>query len=300
VSLLRSKWLWAIVAVGVGGRLVWAFATYGHFFDVESYLIVRDALSDDALRFYGNVTFSFDGGVEQYRWPYPPLFLSWIVASDALQGPGLPFHGVIQVPAILADGAIAVLVFWFLRRRGCSERLALAAAALIMFGPPFAVISGYHGQIDSLAILPAVAALIVWELAPSRRALIAGLLIGVGAAIKSVPLLMLLALVPAARDRREGFTLAVAAVAVPALLLAPFLIADPDGASVVLDYSGAPGLGGLSLLLQPNLPADWLTGQGLQVSEASQWLADLDGLTLILALAAAGIFLLSYRPSAIE
>jgi len=61
-------------------------------------------------------------------------------------------------------------------------------------------------------------------------------------------------------------TLVVAAVAVPAILLAPFFLADPSGASAVFDYSGAPGLGGLSLVLQPDLPADWLTVDTLHLT----------------------------------
>jgi uncharacterized membrane protein len=238
-------------------------------------------------------------GIEQFRWPYPPLFLPWILLSGGIENAtGVPFSSVVQIPQILADAGITILVYSYLRWRGATERICLISAALIALGPPFVVISGYHGQIDSLAILPAVAALIVWETAPDRRALIAGLLIGVGAATKTVPGLMLLALLPTARDRREMVTLVVAAVAVPAILLAPFFLADPSGASAVFDYSGAPGLGGLSLVLQPDLPADWLTVDTLHLTSASQWLVDRQGLPLILALAAAFVFLMRYRPAA--
>jgi hypothetical protein len=301
VKLPRSKWLWILIGAGTVGRLIWAFASYGHYFDIESYLIVDNAVIHDPLHFYSQVTFVVGDGIEQFRWPYPPLFVSWILAAGGLDGPtGLPFHGLIQLPSILADAAIALLVYGFLRLRGAPERSCLIGAGLVAFGPPFAVISGYHGQIDSLAILPAVAALYVWELRPSRRALTAGLLIGIGAAVKTVPLLMLLALVPAARDRREAAVLVTAALAVPALLLAPFLIADPNGASAVIDYSGAPGLGGLSLVIQPNLAADWLTVDRLHLTSASQWLVDLNGIPVMAALAATGLFLLRYRPSPID
>jgi hypothetical protein len=297
--LRGSKWLWVIVGVGTVGRLIWAFATYGHYFDMESYRIVDNALLDAPLHFYSHVTFVVGDGIEQFRWPYPPLFLPWILASGGLENATpLHFDAVIQIPSILADAGLTVLVYAYLRWRGATEGICLLAAGLIAFGPPFAIISGYHGQIDSLAILPAVAALIVWELAPDRRALIAGLLIGLGAATKTVPGLMLLALLPTATDRREGVTLAATAVAVPAVLLAPFLIADWNGATAVFDYSGAPGLGGLSLVLQPDLPADWLTVDTLHVSGASQWLVDRQGLPLMIALAAAAVFLFRYRPAA--
>jgi hypothetical protein len=50
-----------------------------------------------------------------------------------------------------------------------------------MLGPSFIDISGYHGQIDSVAILPAVLALMVWERRPQpTRSVRAGLLIGLG------------------------------------------------------------------------------------------------------------------------
>lgn len=301
MSLRGSRWLWILIGVGTAGRLLWAFATYGHQFDIESYLLVHDALGHDPLHLYGNVTFDLGGGVEQFRWPYPPLFLAWIQAAAGLDNlTGLPFHGLIQVPAILADAAIALLVYAFLRRRGAGERLCLLATALVALGPPFAVISGFHGQIDSVAILPALVALIVWELAPRRRALAAGLLIGIGAAIKTVPGVMVLALLPSSRDRREALTVIAAAVAVPAILLAPFLLADPDGTSAVFDYRGAPGLGGLSLVLQPDLAADWLTVDRLHLTSASEWLVDLGGLPTVLALAAAALFLLRYRPAPVD
>ena len=178
--------------------------------------------------------------------------------------------------------------------------MCLSAAALVALGPPFAVISGYHGQTDAIAILPAVVAVIVWELAPRRRALAAGLLIGAGAAIKTVPGLMVLALLPTARDRREAIVLVGTAVAIPAILLAPFAIADLDGVSKILDYNGAPGLGGLSLVLQPNLAADWLTGVQLQPSDLSSWLVDRHGLPSLISIGAAALFLLRYRPSALD
>jgi hypothetical protein len=301
VSLPRSRILWALVGAGLIARVAVAFATYGHQFDVDSYALVRDALAADPLRIYGAVSFDLGGGVEQLRWPYPPAFFAWIALAGTLDGPlGLPFHGLIQLPAILADAAIAVLVYAFLRWRGADERLCLLAAGAVALGPIFAVVSGYHGQLDAVAIAPAVAALVVWELAPRRRALAAGLLIGLGAAVKTVPLLLVLALLPAARDRREALTLIIAAVAIPALLLAPFLAADPDGASAVLGYNGVPGVAGFSLVLQPSLAADWLTGAPPALSPASDWLFDLGGIPSLAALALLGLFLLRYRPSPVE
>jgi hypothetical protein len=50
-------------------------------------------------------------------------------------------------------------------------------------------------------------------------------------------------------------------------------------------------------VLQPNLAADWLTVDTLHVSDASQFLVDLQGLPVMIALAGAAVFLLRYRPA---
>ncbi len=129
---------------------------------------MRHALTSHPLHMYSLVN-----GHPYNRWPYPSGFLPWILAADWLtRHIGHHFDGWVQLPQIFADAALAWFVQDFLRLRGCSERLRLTAAAVVAFGPSFFIVSGYHGQIDSLAILPAVAALYVWERSPPgvRRA----------------------------------------------------------------------------------------------------------------------------------
>jgi len=137
-------------------------------------------------------------GIEQFRWPYPPLFLPWILSYPAgsRTPPACPSPASSRSRRSSRTPASRSSSTRICAGAARASAFCLISAALIALGPPFVVISGYHGQIDSLAILPAVAALIVWETAPDRRALIAGLLIGVGAATKTVPGLMLLALLP--------------------------------------------------------------------------------------------------------
>jgi uncharacterized membrane protein len=174
----------------------------------------------------------------------------------------------------------------YLGLRGQSERLRLTAAALVMFGPSFAVVSGYHGQIDQLAILPAAAALVVWERSPPgvRRAVLVGLMIGLGTSIKTTPALMLFAVLPSTETWRERGALLGAAAAVPFLMLTPFLLADPGGTVDSLrSHRALPGLGGISLLAQPELVKIWLLGQDIPVSSVSETLVDLQGpLTAVL------------------
>ena len=285
-----------MLAAGLAIRLTLAFATYGVRFDIDSLALARDQLRVDPLSLYGALTTDFGDQVLP-RWPYPPGFFAWVVPAGWLaDATGLPFHGLIQIPAILADLALALLVQAYLARRGASDATRLAAAGLIALGPSFIAISGYHGQLDSVAILPAVAAVVLWDRGGARRAWAAGLLLGVGAAIKTVPALVALALLPHARSLREAATLIAAALLVPAALLAPFALADPETIGVLTGYQGAPGVGGLSLLVQPGLATLWLSGTSVELSPASRMLLDHGVALLLLALAGAALFLARYRP----
>jgi len=297
------RWLWGMIAVALGVRLVIAFATEGVYFDIESMRLIGAELDDRPLQIYGLL--NDQPGVEGYevtRWPYGPVFFLWIAVAWVVdEASPLAFHGLVSVPSIAADVAIAWCVQHFLGLRGAGERARLAGAGLVLLGPAFAVVSGYSGQIDSVAIAPAALALVVWSTPGfGRRALWAGLLIGLGAAIKTPPLLMLLALLPSARSPREAVTLVAAAVAVPAAALAPFFVADPTGAATILGYGGGPGQGGLSLLVQPALAGEWLTSEPLHLSSASETLYDNSSLVALPALAATGVFLLWSRPAPVD
>lgn len=297
--------LWLLIGAGLAGRIALAFATYGQDFDIASLHIVAAQLGDDPLDLYSTVNGNFElGGFAAGRWPYPSGIFPWLAATVGIEkATPLPFHGIVQLAPIAADALIAWLVQDFLGRRGAGERTRLAAVAVVMAGPSFWAISGYHGQIDSVAILPAVAALVVWEAGPpGRRALLAGLLIGLGGAVKLVPLIMLVALLGSARSVREGVTLVAAAGAVMLAAMAPFLLADFDGVRTALSYSGAPGLGGISMLVQPELSTAVLTKRfdGVQVGAAAQALYDHGKILVMLGLAAVAGVSFRYRPTAIH
>lgn len=297
--------LWVLIGIGVAIRLVFAFGFVGVEFDIESHQIIQRELADgDPLQAYsGTNQIAKAGDAEFLRWPYPPGFFPWIGISGQLENlTGLPFHGLVQVLPILCDVGLAIAIFIFLGWRGMAARTRLAGAALILLGPSFVVISGYSGQIDSVAILPAVLALMAFErLEPDRRAAVAGLLIGIGIAIKWVPAFALLALLPACRSPWEGARMVGAAALIPLLVLAPFALADLEGVRTTLGYSGAPGLGGLGLVVQPGLIEAWLTQKEvLMFTAPSQFLYDHTSQITLLGLAGAGAFLLRYRPAPVD
>lgn len=249
--------LWTGLIVAVGLRIWVAFATYGVQYDINSLKIMASAL-DAAHPLHAYATF---------RWPYPGGYLPVDYGLLHLaSGLHLPFQGVVQLPAILADAAIAWVVQDELGRRGASPGARLAAAGLVAFGPMFFLISGFHGQIDSVAILFGLLGLVAWERGVPRRALVAGLLIGIGASIKTVPFFLVFALLPTASWRERGELLA-AAVLVPVLATAPFLLADGhDTLKALRANHGVPGWGSYSLLVQPGLAGDWLLGHAVPVS----------------------------------
>lgn len=289
--------LWLLIAGGLVGRVIVAFKTYGVAYDIDSFKIVRSALASNPLHVYSIVN-----GHPDNRWGYPPGFFPWIGAAQGLANLTGPFHGWIQLPQIAADGAIAWFVQDHLGTRGVGERLRLAAVALVALGPSFWIISGFHGQIDALAILPAVIALWLWERSePSvRRALLAGVLIGVGAAIKSVPVVMLAALLPSVRSRREAGALVAPAIAIPLIALAPFLVADLHGTVTAIRTQRAlPGFGGLSLLAEPSLAKMWLHQQPQKLNSVAHFLFANEHLVLgvLLLPVVAVIFLRRLRPT---
>lgn len=273
VSPRARRLLWGILAVGLVGRVVLAFETYGLRYDIDSVHIVYEALANDPLNVYTDVN-----GDPFNRWPYFPTFLLWVAAAGGpLDSIGLPFHGSIQLPQIAADLAIAWLVQDFLGRRGHGERVRLAAAALVALGPSFWIISAFHGQMDALVALPAVAAIWLWDrMEPGvSRAAWCGLLIGLAVTFKTLPGILLLALLPWVASRREAAALIGAAAVLPVLTILPFLVADPDGVTEAFrNHRAIVGIGGIGLLIQPEFADAWLAGKEVDPSGLNQFLLD--------------------------
>jgi hypothetical protein len=83
---------------------------------------------------------------------------------------------------------------------------------------------------------------------------------------------------------------------VPVVAALPWLLADPSGVVKALRYDGAPGLGGLSLLVQPSLARGWLLWRGEFVfSGATEVLLDLRAPILLALLSSLTIFMWRFR-----
>jgi hypothetical protein len=199
------------------------------------------------------------------------------------------------VPLVIVDAAVILLVQYAVRLIGGSKRAALGASALVAIGPPFLAETALQGQLDMTVALSVIGAAVIWLRAPQEsRWLWSGLVIGAGAAIKTVPILGILALLPTAMSNRERLKLTIAAVAVPALIVLPFELVQHDTVHTILEYHGLPGLGGLSLLVQPSLSRHWPASIA-HLNGANTVLHDLTIPLVLIAIGGAAWFAIRHR-----
>ena len=292
----RSAWLGrdrfgvqlaAVLAAGAAVRLILLLLTPGEYYDTHAIARVGAAFLNAPLHLYRlDVNPGSFQGSPTYPWPYLPGFtpiaglLSWLARHLSVS-----VNHLDRALMCVVDLVMAWLVQWLLGRRGRPQRERLIGAGLIALGPAFIAISAVHGQIDALAWLPAVAAVGLWTRpAVSRRALVCGLLIGAGIAIKTTPGLALLALAPTARDRRELLELVLAAALIPLVTLAPFAIVAPHGLGAIADYRGFAGRAGLTVLFQPRLAIHDLTGPLVAYNATTRFLLDHSNVLLAVVL----------------
>jgi hypothetical protein len=138
---------------------------------------------------------------------------------------------------------------------------------------------------------------LAWAAGVRRRALVAGLLVGLAASVKQPPIFMLLALLPTAVSRREAAVLVAAAVSVPVASVLPFLALEPrltlDGLTA---NRGVPGFGGVSAFVQPELTRAWSTLDArVEASSALRALTDVQNLVVGAAVLVTGALLYRRR-----
>jgi hypothetical protein len=295
---VRRHPLWIIAAGGLGIRLFFAFHWFGNG-DILTFGAVGSRTDASPLHAYGGNVGA--GGV---LYPYPPGYLPWLLVSfEGYKHLGIRFDGFVQLLPIAADLAIAIAVYVYLGWRGATERSRLAGFALVMLGPGFIAISGYHGQMDAVAILPGMLGLMVWERRPqSRRAVESGLLVGLGALIKTVPILLVVPLAVSARSLKEAAKLVACAVGLTVIVCLPFYLAEPEGFKRVLHYTGVPGRGGFSLVADPSFAIDRRLsfGLGTTPNELANWISRANGPITAIVLVALAAFLFRFRPALID
>lgn len=212
---------------------------------------------------------------------YPPLYLALLVGlgklfrPDTSGQPIFPFTAfLIKLPAVLADLAVAVLLYraaaeLLSREEGKSGELGgtqgklagvdgessrgpesisspLAVAALWLLNPAVIYVSAYWGQVDSIHTLWMLAALLA---ALAGQWLLAGGLLALGLltklqAIVILPLLLYLAWRRGSTARRAARALlrvGLGMAAVLALGLLPFALSGDSFNDVLVVYAGSVG-----------------------------------------------------------
>jgi hypothetical protein len=215
--------------------------------DIKSYRLMADRAVSGENVYHRRVLF-----------PYTPLTLPLPAASLLLaRASGLPFHLTIKLWPVLADCALALLVWRAALRRGHGDgaafRLGLAYAA----NPVAILVSAFHGNHTVLGVLCAFWAyerVAGSEAGTRSRYAGAGLLLGLGIAARTFPVLLapvFAVLLPLGEGagglrRRAGF---LALCGVPAGLASiPALIADaPAYLRELTSYSGFADQGWLAI-----------------------------------------------------
>lgn len=148
-----------------------------------------------------------------------PAFGAWILAPLSLLGDGAASWAC---AAIMAGAATLLLSSLFILRPPSSDMEAAAVGAAVLLAHPV-VHGAYWGQAALPVAALSVAAFAAWH---SRRPTLGGALIGIAAAIKLTPIVLLLA--PALRRDRPTL-LAGASAFVSCAVLLPLLLMGPAG-----------------------------------------------------------------------
>lgn len=172
-GFLRRHW-WLIAALlGVGIIARFAIMARGHNFDLDSWQLVADIAGNN-----GNVY------AETYRYNYGPIWFEilrifdWV--AQLFPHPELAFR--ICIVGILTAADIGI---WYILKR----RFGLVAGFLFFLNPISVIITGYHNQFDTLAILCALAAVLVYGEAKggfSRRKMWGLVILGAALSVKHV------------------------------------------------------------------------------------------------------------------
>jgi hypothetical protein len=287
----------AIWWAAVGGLVVLVGLTAvsdGSPADLGALRFVSEQFRADPWHLYSTVN------EPRFAWPYPPLYLPLAAVIGKLaESLSLSFETLIRLPETVAALVIAWLVQWHLGWRGAPDRVRVLAFCVLVFSPVVLTTSAMHGQLDPVQIVFGVGGLIAWDRLPEgRRALVAGAILGTGAAIKTVPGLFVLALLPHAVGTRERVTLIAMTAGIPAATLVPFLAADGGAALNWLDYRGLFGQGGLSMVVQPDYVLARYGGEDFDgVTGVSQFINDHASQILLPVILLLGAWMLKKKPA---
>jgi len=168
-------------------------------------------------------------------------FWGWLADSTEL-----PFRFWLRLPSISADiGSFFIVARWLVKLQPTPDHFWRLLALVLC--PASIIISGWHGNTDSLMIF--LVLLAVYLVETERASWLAGFVFGLSLCVKFVPLIFVPAVffyLPRWRTRLSFFGAAAATFILCSL---PYIAQDPQAVkSVVFGYSSIYGHWGLTLL----------------------------------------------------
>jgi Glycosyltransferase family 87 len=246
----RNPWIIPFVAVTIGMlvlKLFLAVTTTGAA-DISLWKDFLARVNECGVCVYktGGVML-YPGGSRVNPFNHPPFIIHFmrLIAFIATHT-GLAFETAFRSVTSLVDVGSAVVLYHLTKREGIFRP---AAFLLYLLAPATIIISGYHGNTDTVMIFfVLLAALLI------SKPWLAGLGFGMALNIKLVPIVFLLAFVLKYDAWRTKLMFLGAIAGVIALGSLPFLLQDPVAiARGVLGYSGFSGRWGLSRALFASL-----------------------------------------------
>ena len=232
-----ARTVFAVAALAFFAKIVLALKTYG----------TNDVYAYDQFSVWTQYL-----GVELYHFDplfnHPPsmIYLLHGLARVAFVT-GLPFQFWLRVPAIVADAGTLWLV-WKLLGPRVDQRSTFWALVLLAAAPPLILISGFHGNTDSVVIFFLILCIYLVQKEASPWA--AGAVYGLAHCVKIFPIIvgLLLVLNLKGTARRTKFCVAAALTVIAAW--SPFLFQDPHVlVRNVVGYRSSYGMWGLSYVL---------------------------------------------------
>ncbi len=199
--------------------------------------------------------------------PYLPCFVYWMAASDWLSRTiGLDFTFWLKLPSILADVLMILVIDRYLASAGWSDRKVRKATILYAVNPVTILVSGYHGQFDtipSLFLMVSVFLLAADQHKRRRHNVLASLSLGLGIFLKTWPGLLALCVTMRRSFRHKvAFLLGAAVTPLMSTMASVFVLGGglPDLLAVArraLQAGAIPGWWGYTGLING---ARWLAG----------------------------------------
>jgi hypothetical protein len=232
-------------------------------------MLMQDGvITNDVVSFASRGQAYLHGAVpytDDFQVRKPPAYLLLAAGMGVTVGPSLVATRAIMS---LVDSLVALTVMWIGEER-FSRPFGLMAGLLYAINPISAVSVGVAGHYDPWVVMFALGG--VWMMLRERRAT-AALLLGVGAALKLYPAVLVPWLLLSERNwSRRGLLLVLFAVPM-AVSWVPMLLSNPDGLSFYLSYqaSWSPN-GGIAYGLVAAMGMDPLSDAAGLVTRVVEW-----------------------------